>query len=149
MLLSCNCTAIMAQKLCFSFSSTVLLLILFTSTFYNKKIILSQRNSNKKWTSIKWSPFHLFSKLIRTNIENQYLFKLNCSSFILIRFPLYTATKRLSLWTCLAWNDAEKNGDYFWRMNMLMGEPVIVQLSLILFSKNRLYGSLMYWGKFA
>lgn len=29
-------------------------------------------------------------------------------------------------------------------MNMLMGEPVIVQLSLILFSKNRLYGSLMY-----
>ena len=52
----------------------------------------------KKWTSCYWSPFHIFSKLIHTNIENQYLFKLNCSLFILIRFPLYTATKRLSLW---------------------------------------------------
>lgn len=40
---------------------------------------------------------YLIKKKLVT-IENLSLFNFNCSSFILIRFPLYTATKRLSLW---------------------------------------------------
>ena len=64
MLLACNCTTIMVQKLCFSFSSPTLFIILYLSINYKKK-------ANQVWIyGNKKMDFMLLKSI-------SYLFKIN------------------------------------------------------------------------